>query len=303
MRKTTAGAVLTVCVTLLGYACVAPRPAPRPAPRAESPAPPPPAGSGDFLETFDTAAGFTTRFKTQVMHGAKPPVISSWPGDHNVHCQGPTTYRTVRASVPAESLYWCAPNGPDTGHIMTSMNTSGYGQVDFSPNQVFPRIRRVCWDQNLTELGGRKWTQVVVVPESIYQANAKRLDYVKPPIQADVAVGGVRISGETFLFEMVRGSSVTYVGQTISDFNFSGFTTTDKAQRFRHCITDLENGTVRIEMQRPDHTDVRTLRGSFTNGPARVIFQDDNYDGPKDETPKPENPFTWHWDNILIDVV
>jgi hypothetical protein len=100
---------------------------------------------------------------------------------------------------------------------------------------------------------------------------------------------------------MVRGSTQTYVGQTLYDANFAGFTTTDKARRFRNCITDLENGTVRIEMERTSSTDVRTLRGGFPNGQVRVIFQDDTYNAPKD-TPATPNPFTWHWDNILVDV-
>jgi hypothetical protein len=295
--------VLIACATLLTYACVAPRPLPRPAPKPAPALPPPAAGAGDFIETFESPTAFATRFKTQVLHGVKPPTISSWLGDHDVHCGPPTTTRTIRAAAPAESFYWCAPNGSGSGHIMTSMNSSGYAQVDFSPNRSFTKIKRVCWDQNLTELGGRKWNQVVVVPESIYQANGGRIDYIKPPLQNDVAVGGVRISGETFMFEMLRGSTVTYVGQSISDFDFAGFTTPDKAQRFRHCITDLENGTVRIQLGRPNGvTDTRTLSGSFPNGPARVIFQDDTYDAPKDSTPRPANPFTWHWDNILIDV-
>ena len=182
---------------------------------------------------------------------------------------------------------------------MTSMNTTGYAQVDFAPNQAFTGISRVCWDVNQTDLGGRKWIQVVIVPEATFQANGGRLDYVTPLLQDDVAVGGIRITGETFLLEMFRGSTQTFVGQGTYDADFAGFTTSDKARRFRTCMTDLENGNIRFELERGSGTDVRDMQGSFPNGPARVIFQDDSYNSPKD-VPATPNPFTWHWDNISI---
>ena len=84
------------------------------------------------------------------------------------------------------------------------------------------------------------------------------------------------------MFVMLRGSTQTYTGPGNYDSNFDGFVTTDKARRFRNCITDLENGTVSIELERESSTEVRVLRGAFPNGPARVIFQDDTYDPPKD---------------------
>ena len=63
-------------------------------------------------------------------------------------------------------LWWCAPGGdPAKGHLMTGMNTAGYNIVWFSPKVEFTDVRRVCWDQNLTELGGGKWTQVVIATD------------------------------------------------------------------------------------------------------------------------------------------
>jgi hypothetical protein len=295
MRKTTAGIVLVACASLLGYACIAPKPPPK----ATQPKPPA-AGSGDFLATFDAKTDLS-RFRTQTIQTFSPPDIGSWLGDHDAHCGAPTTYRTVRAAVRAESVYWCAPNGPASGHIMTSMNTTAFGQVNFSPNKAFTKIKRVCWDQNLTDLGSRKWTNVVVVPEATYQANKQRLDYLLPGFQAGVNPGAP-VTGQTFLLQLLRGRATTFLGQTVSDSSSVVFSTTDKAQRFRHCITDLENGTVKVEMSRPSGTEVRTLRGAFPNGAARVIFQDDSYDPPKDAPAGVPNPFTWHWDNILVDV-
>jgi hypothetical protein len=269
-------------------------------PSTAVPATPP--GGVKFFEDFRSADGFYSRFQTEVLHGTGqiPTDITMWHGDHNGACEGPTTSRDVHVNNPAESFWFCAPKGPDSGHVMTSMYTSGYAQVDFSPNQSFTDINRVCWDQNLTEMGGRKWTQLVVVPEATYKANGYRLSYVTPVLQDQVAVAGIALSGDTFLLEMLRGSTQTFVGQTVSDVNFAGFTTSDKAARYKQCVTDLENGTVKVEMfGRPGGTDTRILRGSLPNGAVRVIFQDDNYNPPKDEL-STDSLTTWHWDNIEI---
>jgi hypothetical protein len=290
----TSAAVLAL---VAAYGCVAP---PKPTSGA-APNPPPPApAAGGFLETFDSPAGFTNRFLTQVVHGVVPPDVSSWQGDHDDHCGAPTTSRTIHASNPAESFYWCGPSGPASGHIMTSMLTTGYAEVDFSPNQSFNHVTKVCWDQNQTDLGVRKWTQMVVVPEAVFQQNGGQLNYANPgePVTQD---NGHPISSDTFMFVMLRGSSQTYTGPGQYDSNFDGFTTADKARRFRNCITDLENGTLSIEMERESSTEVRTLKGSFPNGAARVIFQDNTYDAPKDPPPiAVPSPFTWHWDNIAV---
>jgi hypothetical protein len=178
---------------------------------------------------------------------------------------------------------------------MTSLYTTGYGHVDFSPAISFPRVTKVCWDQNYTGMGGRKWTQMVVVSESIFQSNGGRLEYVLPELQNDVAVGGIRLTGDTFMFRNLRGSTTTFVGQEVYDANFSGFVTADKATRYKTCITDLENGTVRIESV----VGTRTQRGSFPNGQARVIFQDVTYDAPKDPE-STDSLATWHWDNVQV---
>ena len=286
-----------VLVTLAGYGCVGgPQTQGSPSPNA-----PPPAGPGDFVETFDSAAGFYNRFATQVVH--TPPDVQSWQGDHDDHCGAPTSTRTIHASNPAESFYWCGPAGPASGHVMTSMNTGGYAEADFSPTQSFTSLNKVCWDQNQTDLGERKWTQVVVVPEGTFQANGQRLNYANPEFQDGVQVGDLRISSDTFMFVMLRGSTQTYVGPSF-DSNFDGFVTADKARRFKTCITDLENGTVQIDLERQSTTETRVLRGAFPNGAARVIFQDESYDPPKDPpvTPGVPEPFTWHWDNIAITV-
>ena len=42
------------------------------------------------------------------------------------------------------------------------------------------------------------------------------------------------------------------------------------------------------------------MPGQIPQHPVRVVFQDDNYDPPKDDDYNP-NVLTWHWDNIHIE--
>ena len=186
--------------------------------------------------------------------------------------------------------------------MMTSFNTAGYGQVDFSPAQTFSDLTTVCWDQNQTNLGNRKWTQVVVVPEAEFQANDERLDYVVPRLRGRAGSAGIPLKRDVFLFEMVQGSTVVHVGQRDTGVDFGGIQTIDeKARRFTTCMTDLDDGTIEIELERLDSVETRVLGGSFPDGDVRVIFQDDNYNPQKAENPAlVPDPFTWHWDNIVV---
>jgi hypothetical protein len=105
------------------------------------------------------------------------------------------------------------------------------------------------------------------------------------------------------MLEMLKASTRVQVGQTVTFDNFLGFTTSDKARRFHHCAIDLGNGTVRLELERLDGTEVRVAPGSFPDGPARVIFQDVSYDSLKGTIPFSQalDTNTWHWDNIVVE--
>ena len=91
----------------------------------------------------------------------------------------------TRGTDPGEAAYWCAPGGAGTGHLMTAFNTHGYSHLDFTPKQTFTDVRTVCWDQNVTHLGNRKWTQVTIVPKAMHDAVAPRLDYTNPDLRID----------------------------------------------------------------------------------------------------------------------
>jgi hypothetical protein len=279
--------------------------------------PSPAQAATEFYESFDTAASLD-RFDF-ALHNPVPfkEPIRSWPGDHDTSCGPPSTTRTVRMpgnrtpgdgkiytkgrAAVGETVYWCAPGGDSSkAHFMTAFATIDYAQITFAPKQTFDNVRRVCWDQNMTDLGIRKWTQVVVVPQSIFDANGGRMDYVTPRLDAGPASFGTKLPNNVFLMEVLGGS--TNIHWNGGDYNdFHGFTTTDKMRRFTTCVTDLENGTVQIELERENSVERRTLPGAFPNGPARVIFQDDTYNNPK-SPPKLNvpTPTTWHWDNIVV---
>jgi len=266
-----------------------------------------------FEEDFESASSLE-RFDFAIHHPVlfKEP-IRIWKGDHSLDCGPPPTTRDIQ--LPGDrrpgdgkiydldteqAVYWCAPGGVGSGHLMTTFNTNGYAQIDFTPSQIFNDVRKVCWDQNMTDLGSRKWTQLVVVGMDTFIENDQRLDYVSPRIEDGPGSAATRLSGDTFMLEVIGGSSVVHTGRN-SDANFRGYRNTDKRRRFTVCATDLENGVIEIEFERESTVEIRQLDGAMPNGPARVIFQDDTYNAPK--SPPRLNvpdPFTWHWDNIRV---
>jgi hypothetical protein len=79
------------------------------------------------------------------------------------------------------------------------------------------------------------------------------------------------------------------------------FAIEDKAARFRHCVTDQGDGSVRVDQDRSGVPRTWFWRGALPDGPVRVIFQDDNYNAPKSPPQAAvAEPFTWHWDNVEI---
>lgn len=267
-----------------------------------------------FSEAFDDPASLD-RFQWQFHHGVSYEQSTfSWQGDHDDGCGKPSTTRTIEVTEDivlfpdgmgdldryGNFVYWCAPGGDGTGHLMTSFNTEGYAQIAFAPDQSFDDVRKVCWDQNQTDLGARKWTQLVVVPESTFDENDRRLDYVSPTFQDGPGEGAVRLTDGVFLFEMIQGSTLLNFGQDGRMEDYSGFTNNDKVRRYSTCLADLGNDTIEIALEREDHTEIRTYNGSFPSGTVRVVLQDDNYNPPK-APGSVVDPFTWHWDNITIE--
>ena len=280
--------------------------------------PPPPtvpvAAMTSFIEDFETEESMS-RFEFSLHHPvifAEP--IREWLGDHDTDCGPPPTTRTILlpgdrqpddgkhySSDTGGAVFRCAPGGPGTGHLMTTFDTIGYAQIGFSPRATFDDVSQVCWDQNMTDLGNRKWTQLVIVTEDEFEAAGGRLDFVSPDLDEGPASLGTPLPDDAFLLEVRNGSSIVH-STGGRDTNFSGYKNDDKKRRFTTCVSDLGDGTVDVEFEREEGVDRRTHVGEFPDGPVRVIFQDDTYNAPKSPPELDvDAPFTWHWDNIVVE--
>jgi hypothetical protein len=243
-------------------------------------------------------------------------------------CEGPTTTRDVTLSGTAQKFdfshvfWWCAPKGPASGHIMTGVDTTGYNIAWFSPKPLFSNVSQVCWDINETVMSRRKWTQVLFVSE----ADATRYPAGGPTSNGGVARGsggfdlgftnpdfrdlkgttdGVLPQGPIAGFRDLDGSAnwfqdaewlTEFLGPDAPDRE----QTTDKAARYKHCLANGPNNTVILTKDTPTTGTVeRVMTGQIPQGTVRVVFQDDEYDGMKDDRYDP-NVLTWHWDNIQV---
>jgi hypothetical protein len=287
---------------------------------APAAAPAPLAAGVQFSATFESAGDFYSRFVTDVgnyVDGSLTRVgdalgrvdtPAAWSGDHDDACNGPETARTIDARQLDRYFWFCAPGGdPSKGHVMSAVNTTGYAILSFSPNQTFNNVHQVCWDQNLTDEGGGKWTNMVIVPESLYQRFAPRMDYVATGFNADNGPGDFNIQAgdhpgtSVWGVKVFRGTLELYQGDDMfwSNGN-SAVVTADKAARFTHCVSQTAPGQVTLTQEQPDGgTATYVAPGNIPAGPVRVVFQDDNYNPPKRDGYNPDN-VTWHWDNILV---
>lgn len=326
--------------TLPAATTTSPRPATTIAPPSTTaPTTAPPSQQGtQFSATFETEADFTSRFVRHVGNqctldmscrpenqGSGSGAITSWNGDHDLSCGAPTTTRRVNAANHSEFFWWCAPgNDASKGHVMTAVNTVQYNIVSFSPDRSFTDVARVCWDINMTEEGGGKWTNVILVPASEYARHpndpkfvggtsgegAYRLDYTSVGFNQNGGPGDFNIQDDDmapgnaiFGLRNMRGALTLFRGDNVLWHDGRVITVADKAARYQHCIEDTAAG-VRITRALPPEYGGRTesMLASgvhFPDGQVRVIFQDDNYDPPKREAYSPDR-LTWHWDNIQI---
>ena len=281
--------------------------------------PPVPGGPGgvQFSEDFttDQRARFDWRLQTTV----EPP-SGDFLGEHDMSmpCGSPTTYRTVRQPVlewgrshtnvdvsNSELVWWCAP-GNDTakGHMMTALDTGSIATLSFSPKQTFNNVTRVCWDQNMSNLGEGKWINVFVVPAADVATHGGDLAYAAG---SGLPFGGIpmRLPPTALDFTWIRGSveankidaAGNYVKVLDQWKSYSpGGVATESASRYTIC---LDSGANRVTLKRPDGTtDTYPLGASFPTGAVRVIWQDASYNPTKHNGDA--HSLTWHWDNFQI---
>jgi hypothetical protein len=277
-----------------------------------------------YIETFDTPASLD-RLDIQVHHRsdhhptsgwaetgvnrnmADPSYAAGWGGshtweaDHDLNCGSPDSKRTLNAQDRDGSTYWCRQ------HFMTSMgHVDGYSTIAFSPKQTFATVSRVCWDQNVTDMGSRQWTELKVTP-------ADSLVYEGKPYLASTGPGTLTI--DPYAAQPVEGTlNLRFVpaydglrgwqsGQDTEIVRDPYYGRGDpeglnsSAIRRQHCVSDLGNGQLRLTIDQGDSEYRRDFPGYFPPN-ARVVFEDHNYTPDKDGNAN--NRYTWHWDNLTI---
>lgn len=311
--STAAGvAVLFACAAAIGStarAQTASSPASPVSPAAANQAPGDLAFSEDFRnqhsykERFDS--GWSGEWNAGSMWGGNR---NDWHADHGMKCENPnSSHRTIHLTSQQQAIdaafYHCTPEGKeDKAHVMTSVNTEGFVTVWFSPKQIFRNVSKVCWDQNITDLGGGKWTIVNFLTAAEY-AGQTDLGYTSPDFPKGgasspqgAAANGVKVS---------RGAMNSYSNGKFHGA-LTGVTVTDKAARYQHCVTDNRNGTLTLTMAQPNNRSItRRVSGKIPEGDIRVQFGDDSYNPDKhlNHAGAPANStglYTWHWDNIQV---
>jgi len=284
-----------------------------------------------FEAKFETRDDFFGRFDYGYSGGAE--VGKTFHGDHDMNCGPPTSLRDVtlggtsQAHVDFSHVFWyCAPGGDATkGHIMTAVDTTGYNIAWFSPKPFFTGVTKVCWDQNMTAMSGRKWNQVLFVsqadatryPTGTPVQNGGTLSYARGTGGFDLgytspefrdphgADSGIFPQGGTLAgFKSQTGSAEWFQDQDTWMTRDQGPANiidagTDKATRFKHCLENMPGNVVRSTMDTPNGVVVRDLTGQIPQAAVRVVFEDDNYDPIKGDGYNPD-VLTWHWDNIQI---
>jgi hypothetical protein len=277
----------------------------------------PPAPSTDFVETFAGNTGLD-RFKVEVYHrnigqqtlGQAATIWNdeadhggSWTADHDLACGAPETQRPLSSSRTDfrvdELVYLCRD------HVMTTMgDVDGYSIVSFSPDQTFTAATtdRVSWDVNVTDLGGRQWWEVVIVPLS--EPHLATIDWMASVAQiASYGPGTIAVAnGPTG-----GNLAVTTQGVTRNPYGWHGICTSVWGSDLEGCaakhirrpftVVDNRDGTISVTFL--DQT--WTYPGSFPDE-FRVYFKDHNYTPDKDDKcPGGVCPgYTWHWDNIAV---
>jgi hypothetical protein len=285
-----------------------------------------PAPSGSFSEDFADPHAFADRFdhgwsgQDPATWDASSEPFLEWIGDHDMNCGKPAqTHRAIKITPglagKQEVWYQCAPGGdPAKAHLMTSVQTRGYNIAWFTPKQTFTDVKKVCWSQNLTDLGGGKWTQMVIEPVGQVEEQKGDMGLVDPdfwgdpkgpgagliPDPAYANVGARMMRGGFELWDSkgwVKGGDGTSISTLLEGFE-------DKAARFPLCVADNGDGTVTLTMDRPDGAKTARAPGKFPTGEVRVVFEDDSYNPNKHfnaaEQPPDDDHLTWHWDDIQI---
>lgn len=247
-----------------------------------------------------------------------------WPGDHastgGVNCTGPDETRTVtRAALADDAVYMCHPGGdPSKGHVMTSIgSTSGYSWAWMMPTPTFNDVVEVRWDVNITDLGLRQFTEVMVIPAENWSVDSTptsvyddeggdaslpclRRIFAFPcvdraPGYSDWDAVGTSTFNQKLIIATQDGNEVEAAAAPDTDP-----AKLDLRERRTHFFRDNGDGTIIFGQEQADGSyRTVTAQGSFPQGEVRVVFKDHDYTPHKDLGPFGER-YTWHWDNLTV---
>lgn len=282
----------------------------------------PPVG-GAFVETFTDDEAWRTRWDVDIHHRDEVNVsLTPWVGDHDLTCSPPDIQRQVSATDHdpgpgidrSEQVYRCGTDGGvGNAHMMTSIgDVDGYSTISFSPKQAFAQLHKVCWDQNVTDAGGRGWTEVVIVPAS--KVADGNLNHVNPEFESvddtekfhDNSTWGAMIHGQYFGLEVFANGVTSKAGEYYQ-FGRDVAGQQSRAIRRQHCLFINANNTVTVQVdQGVDGFWTHTYPGVIQAN-SRVIFEQHAYTPDKDgEACQTRGVltgcrYTWHWDNLTIE--
>ncbi len=221
-----------------------------------------------------------------------------WTADHDMSCGTPATQRPLSSSASDfnldEIFYVCKD------HIMSSVgDVDGYSIAWFSPKNSFSRAthKKVSWDVNLTDLFGRQWWEVSIVPKGGHVVATiewnSRGDLI-PYDNASVVIGNGPFGGGVNMITNGENRYADWRPICDGDFALDPIGCKDKMIRRPFSVTDNGNGTLTVNYA---GLYTQTIPGKLPDE-FDIYFTDHNYTPDKDGVPPGH---TWHWDSIRVE--
>jgi hypothetical protein len=299
-----------------------------------------------FFEDFSDPASFD-RFDTiswardRHLGGGLDEGVS-FEGDHAPvaggndpdNCTGPFETRTLGRATkytyteePTDHVYRCAPgDDPAKAHLMVAQGpTSGYDFAAAWTKETFSGATEIRWEQNVTDLGGRNWSEVKLVPAANWNPVQPPCSTTWVPCFTDVSVGGTggevisaADSGSVIVSWARTPEVVTPVDQDDDTWHFRSWVPysfgsardlmeqefgafSSPAPRYTHILTDNGDGTITLSIDTQTEAygvhEAVTLNGSFPQD-FHLVFATHDYTSGKSDGAYDGK--TWHFDNISV---
>ncbi len=221
-----------------------------------------------------------------------------WTADHDMNCGTPATQRNLSSSASDfnidEIFFLCKD------HIMSSVgDVDGYSLAWFSPKKSFSRAthKKVSWDVNVTDLFGRQWWEVSIVPKGGHVVSTiewnSRGDLI-PYDNGSVIIGNGPFGGGVNMITNGENRYEDWRPICDGEYALDPVGCKDKMIRRPFSVTDNGNGTLTVNYA---GLYTQTIPGKFPDQ-FDIYFTDHNYTPDKDDVPPGH---TWHWDSIHVE--